>query len=204
MEDHTYYVQQNAYKLTQRQFRAKLAVSTVPSQQIAHTTNFYTNVATHIAAFGMSIVPFSKLSSSTIDYFVPSPEAQSLGIQVMDFERLKYSEAIGMKIIPNLKCPQLQITMNQCFVSTNQDGYIMLKTILEMYIPRIRKPHTPSAYIEQTERPTFWVKSNPYTFQSDLNLYYQTEAAYNRKYTEMEKINVFLGVIAKDTRLFTY
>ena len=185
MEDHAYNVQQNAYKHTQRQFHAKLAVSTVLSQQIAHTTNFYTNVATHIATLGMSIVPFLKLSSSTIDYFVPSPETQSLGIQAMDFERLKYSEAIGMKIIPNLQCLQLQITMNQCFVSTNQDGYNMLKPILEMHIPRIHKPHTPSTYIEQTERPTFRVKSNPYTFQSDLNLYYQTEAAHNRKYTEM-------------------
>ena len=90
--------------------------------------------------------------------------------------------------------------MNQCFVSTNQDGYNMLKTILEMHIPRIRKPHTPSAFIEQTEHPTFQVKSNPYAFQSDLNLYYQTEAAYNRKYTEMEKTNVFLDAIANDIR----
>ena len=76
----------------------------------------------------------------------------------------------------------------------------MLKTILEMHIPRIRKPHTPSAYIKETERPTFRVKSNPYIFQSNLNLYYQTEAAYNRKHTKMEKANVFLGAIANDTR----
>ena len=78
----------------------------------------------------------------------------------MDFERLKYSEAIGMKIIPNLKCPQLQITMNQCFVSINQDGFNMLKTIMAMHILRIRKPHTPSAYVEQTAQPTFQLKSN--------------------------------------------
>ena len=150
--------------------------------------------------FGMSIVQFSKLSSITIDYFVPSPEADSLGIQAIDFECLKYSESIGMKIIPNLKCPQLQITMNQCFVSTNQDGYNMLKIILEMHIPRIFKPHTSSSYIEQIERSIFRVKSNLYTFQSNLNLYCQTKAVYNTKYTEMEKTDVFLGAIANDTR----
>ena len=148
----------------------------------------------------MVIIPFAKLSSSTIDYFVPSAESQYLGTQAMDFERLKYSEVIGMKIIPNLKCSQLQITMNQCFVSTHQDGLNILKIILEMHIPRIRKPHTPSAYAEQTARPTFRLKSNPYTFQSNLNLYYQTEASYNRTYTEMEKTNVFLDAIANDTR----
>ena len=72
---------------------------------------------------------------------------------------------------------------------------------MEIHIPRIRKPHTPSAYVEQTaKRPTFRLKSNPYTFQSNLNLYYQTEAVYNRTYTEMEKTNVFLGAIANDTR----
>ena len=69
-----------------------------------------------------------------------------------------------------------------------------------MHIPRIQKPHTPSAYVEQSARSTFKLKSNPYTFQSDLNLYYQAEASYNRTYTEMEKTNVFLGAIANDTR----
>ena len=36
-----------------------------------------------------------------------------------------------------------------------------LKIILEMHIPCIRTPYTPSAYTEQTEHPTFRVKSNP-------------------------------------------
>ena len=49
-------------------------------------------------------------------------------------------------------------------------------------------------------RLTFKLKSNPYTFQSDLNLYYQTEASYNRTYTETEKTNVFLGAMSNDTR----
>ena len=163
MEDHAYDVQSNANPFAQKVFHATLAVSTVPSQQIAHTTNFYTNVANHIATFRVSIVPFAKLSSNTINYFVPGPEAQYIGVQAMDFKRLKYLEAIGMKIIPNLKCPQLQITMNQCFVSTHQDGFNMLKTILEMHIPRIRKPRTPSAYVEQTAHSTLRLKSKPYT-----------------------------------------
>ena len=60
----------------------------------------------------MTIVPFAKLSSSTIDYFVPSAAAQYLDTEAMDIERLKYLEAIGMKIIQNIKCPQLQITIN--------------------------------------------------------------------------------------------
>ena len=76
----------------------------------------------------------------------------------------------------------------------------MIKTILEMQIPRIPKPHTPSAYVEQTARRTFKLKSNPYTFQSDLNLYYQTEASYKRLYAEMEKPNVFLDAMANDSR----
>ena len=88
MEDHAYDVQHNAYKFTKKQFHTMLAVSPVPSQQIAHTINFFTNVANHIATFGMSSVPFAKLSSNTIDYFVLSPKAQSLGIQAMDLERL--------------------------------------------------------------------------------------------------------------------
>ena len=138
MEDHAYDVQVNTTKFAQKAFHATLAVSSNPSQQIAHITNFYTNIAKHIATFGMAIVPFAKLSSSTIDYFVPSVAAQYLGTQAMDLERRKCSEAIGMKIIPNLKCPQLQITMNQCFVSTHQGSCNMLKTILEMHIPRIR------------------------------------------------------------------
>ena len=70
----------------------------------------------------------------------------------------------------------------------------------DAYSTRIRKPHIPSADIEQTECPTFHIKSNSCTFQSNLNLYYQTEAAYKRKYTEMEKTNAFLGAIANDTR----
>ena len=69
-----------------------------------------------------------------------------------------------------------------------------------MHIPRIFKPHTSSSYIEQIERSIFRVKSNLYTFQSDLNSYYQTEAAYNRKYMEMEKTNAFLGAITNDTK----
>ena len=148
----------------------------------------------------MSIVPFAKLSFSTINYFVLSSKAQYLGTQVLDIERLKYSEAIGMKIIPNLKCPQLQITINQCFVSTHQDGFNMLKTIFEIYIPWIRKPHTPSAYVEQTAHSTFRLKSNTYTFPRGLNLYYETKALYDRTYTEMEKTNVFIGAIANDTQ----
>ena len=95
MEDHAYDVQLNATKFAQKAFHATLAVSSNPSQQIAHTTNFYTNIANHIAAFGMVIVPFAKLSSSTIDYFVPSAAAQYLGTQAMDLMRLKYLEAIS-------------------------------------------------------------------------------------------------------------
>ena len=118
----------------------------------------------------------------------------------MDFEWLKYSTAIGLKIVPNIKCPQLQITMNQCFVSTHQDGSNMLKTLMEMHIPSIHKPHMPSAYVEQTAQPTFKLKSNPYMFQKDLNLYYQTKKSYDKTYLDMKKPNVFLGAIKNDTR----
>ena len=76
--------------------------------------------------------------------------------------------------------------MNQLFVGNHQDGFNMLKTLMEMHIPRIRKLNTPGAYVEQTVCPTFKHKSNPYTFQSDLNLYYQNEASYGRTYLEME------------------
>ena len=76
----------------------------------------------------------------------------------------------------------------------------MLKTLMEMHVPCIWKPHTPSMYVEQTTRPTFQLRSNPYAFQSDLNLYHQTEAATGRTYLEMEKTNIFLGAIGNDTR----
>ena len=58
-------------------------------------------------SYSMSIVPFAELSSSTADYFVPSPEAQYLGVRAMDLEREKYKAAIGLRIIPNIKCSQL-------------------------------------------------------------------------------------------------
>ena len=68
-------------------FHTTLSDSVNPGKQIPSATNFYTNVANHIATYGMSIVPFAELSSSTADYFVPSPEAQYLGVQAMDLER---------------------------------------------------------------------------------------------------------------------
>ena len=201
LEEHAYKVQQHASRFMAKTFHATLSVSTHPGQQIAAVTNFYTNVANHIAAFGMAIDPCAELSSSTDDYFVSSQEAQYLGIKVMDLERHKYLTVIRLKIVPNIKCSQLQITMNQLFVSNHQDGFNMIRMRMEMHIPRIWKPHTPSAYVEQTgARPTFQLKSNLYTFQSDLNLYYQNEVSYNCTYFEMEKTNVFFGPIENDTR----
>ena len=90
--------------------------------------------------------------------------------------------------------------MNQLFVSNHQDNFNILKTLMEMHIPQIRKPNTPGAYAEQTAQSIFELKSNPYTFQSDLHLYYQKEASYGRTYLDMEKTNVFLWVIKSDTR----
>ena len=185
-------------------FHATLTATVNPGQRIAAATNFSTNISNHVATFGMTIVPFAETSSSTEDYFVPSIDIQSLDTKAMDHKCLCYSAAIVLKIVPNIKCPQLQHTsMNQIFASNHQVQFNMLKTLMEMHTLRIQKPHTPSAYVEQTAWPTFKLRSNPYTFQtSDLQLYYQNEeTSYGRTYLqEMEKTNMFLGNIKPDTR----
>ena len=76
----------------------------------------------------------------------------------------------------------------------------MLKTLMERPLPQLREPHTPSAYINQTQRPTFPHNGQIFVYQNDLSLYYQTEKAYGRDYTEMEKTSDFLGEIPKDSR----
>ena len=37
----------------------------------------------------------------------------------------------------------------------------MLKTLMEMHMPRICKPHTPSTYVDQTSRPAFPLSNQP-------------------------------------------
>ena len=198
-EDHKFEVKNNAAKFMTKIFHATLSYTINPGQQILAATNFYTNVANHIVTYGMSIVPFAELSSSTGDYFVPSTEAQYLGVQAMDLERENIKLLLDWKLSLTLNA-QLQDTINQLFVGNRQDGFNMLKTLMEIHILKIRKPNTPGVYVKQTARPIFKIKSNPYAFQSDLNLYYQNEASHGRTYLDMEKTNVFLGDIESDTK----
>ena len=99
-DDRAFEVQTSASRFMAKTFDAILPSTVNPGQKIAAATNFYTNVANHIATFGMIIAPFAKLSSSTEDYFVPSQEAQYLSIKAMDHKCQKYNAAIGLKIVP--------------------------------------------------------------------------------------------------------
>ena len=145
--------------------------------------------------------PISHPISKIIDYYVLSEKVTCLGHDAIDFERREYGIILGLKVLAGLKCEEMESTLSQQFANIN-DGYRMLKTLMELHLSQqLRESHTPSAYIYQTQRPTFPHNSQIFVYQNDLSLYYQTKRAYDREYTEVEKISAFLGEMTKDSIL---
>ena len=119
-------------------------------------STYYILIASHSRCYNIHIPSFNQLTSQTKNLYIPSPTAMALGQTAMDFDCKEYSVALGYKVLNEVTCPETQSTLSQ----QHHDRYRMLQVLITPHVTQLAKPHTSSAYVVQTARPHFKVKSN--------------------------------------------
>ena len=141
----------------------------------------------------VGIKPFLELQPGMEDYYKPSQP--NMTKEEQDIERNAFKSAIAGKLLTAIKGNDM-ITMFTITMSVSNNGYQMLKQMLEFYVPALMKPDSTKGYITM-DKPKY--KGCVLSFHSRYCLWYNMEQQ-TKTFKPLERICYYAQQMMDDSR----